>query len=162
MFPCCPRLPHCPVLFPMVSHAADRSVSCAVPTLTCNAPCTLLFHAVLTSWLILSLCHTRLSHHYPYSVSILSALRPMLYPQPGPMLSKNLFDTIPTLCPRHSPTSIPSSPHAVLQTPTWFERSSRSGCLHTCIEGTSGEIVLGLPTGQSASLTLVLPILSHR
>lgn len=60
MFPCCPQpcpytsatktllililLPHCPVLFPMVSHAA---VSCAVPTLTYNVSCTLLFHAVL-------------------------------------------------------------------------------------------------------------------
>lgn len=61
MFPCCPQpcpytsatktllilglLPHCPVLFPMVSHAA---VSCAVPTLTYNASCTLLFLALLT------------------------------------------------------------------------------------------------------------------
>ena len=71
MFPCCPQpcpytsatktllilvlLPHYPVLFPMVSHAA---VSCAVPTLIYNVSCTLLFHAVLTSSLILSFCHT--------------------------------------------------------------------------------------------------------
>lgn len=160
MFPCCPQpcpytsatktllilvlLPHCPVLFPMVSHAA---VSCAVPTLTYNVSCTLLFHAVLTSSLILSFCHTPLSHHSPYSVSTLSAHCPMLYPQPGPMLSKTLFHTIPTLYPRHTPPSIPSGPHAVLQTPTWFERNSSSGYSPTCIEGTSGEIVLGLPTG---------------
>lgn len=131
MFLCCPQpcpytsasmtflilvlLPHCPVLFPMVSHAADHSVSHAVPTLTYNLTCTLLFHAVLTSSLILSYAtpHSlttipiqclHCSHTAPCCILSLAPCCPKIYsilfPHCVPNIHRLLSPPVPVLSSR--------------------------------------------------------------